>query len=278
MNVPAVDVPATQAEAAAAVADLWSRVLALAGGLGRDDWQRPTPCSAWDVGDLLGHLAGAQTAFDGTAPQPEPPAGWAPPEGAGPLDAWTAAGVVARRGRTREQTLAELEAAAAGHEARLRSVADWDAPATGPTGRTTERGLFVVRCYDVWVHLQDLRETLGLQVEDHDPSAGARAAYAYVLGLVGWLYAKRVGAGEGASLRFVLEPPAGVDGVLVLRDGRAAFDAEADPGDCTVAADPAAFTLLVSGRGDEARWRDSGLLRWEGTGGEEFVQRARLFA
>lgn len=273
-----MNVPATPADAAAAVADLWARVRALAGGLADGDWRRPTPCSDWDVGDLLGHLSGVQTGFDRSAPQPEPPAGWAPPEGASGLDAWTAAAVAARRGWTPQQALTELDAAAAGHEARLGALGGWDEPAMGPLGPSNERDLFLVRCYDIWVHLQDLREALGLGVEDHDASPGAVAAYTYVLGRVPWLYAKRVGAAEGATLRFGLDAPAGVDTVLVVRDGRAAFDAEAAPGDCAVAADPAAFTLLVSGRGDEERWRDAGLLRWSGPRGEAFVQRARLFA
>lgn len=260
------------------VAALWGRIRDLAGGLAEDDWSRDTPCAGWDVHDLLAHLSGVQTAFDGSAPQPLPPERLAPPGDAAGVDGWTEIAVAARRGWTPEAVRGELAAAAQGHEARLRAVTDWEAPATGPTGPTTEAGLYAVRCYDLWVHVQDLHEALGRPVETRDGSPAAMVAYGFVLHHVPWLYAKRAQAPDGSSMRLVLTAPAGVDTVVVRRDGRARFDPGADGGGNTLEAAPGAFTLLVSGRGDPERWQAEGALGWEGPQAEEFVRRARIFA
>lgn len=259
------------------IAALWARILATTGDLAEADWRRPTPCPGWDVKDLAGHLGGTQTAFDGTAAQPAPPEGWAPPEGSSELDGWTEAAVAARRDWSVAQVADELQTAARGHEARLRAVTGWEAETYGPTGRTTELGLFAVRCYDLWVHLQDMHAALGREVESGDDSPAAVVAHGWVLERVPWLYAKRVGAPEGAALRLTLTDPIGTSRVLVRRDGRARFDDDADPGAELVAAAPAALTLLVSGRDDERSWSERGLLHWDGAGGEAFVRRARLF-
>lgn len=257
------------------VAALWGRVLHLAGGLDPDDWRRPTPCAGWDVADVLAHLGAVQTGFDGSA---RPPAPLDPPRDAAGVDRWTEAGVAARRGWTPAQLREELEAAAAGHEARLRAVTDWEAPAQGPTGQTTEARLYALRCFDVWVHLQDLHEALGRPVETRDDAAAALVAYGLVLERVPWLYAKPAQAPEGSAMRLTLRAPASVETVVARRDGRARFEPDAGAGADALEADPGALALLVSGRGDPERWRRLGALRWEGEVADAFVRRARFFS
>ncbi|CAN5920530.1 maleylpyruvate isomerase family mycothiol-dependent enzyme [soil metagenome] len=265
------------ADRAAVAAALWERLLAAADALDPGDWRLPTPCDGWSVQDLLAHCAGMQVAFDGGA-QPRPPDGWEPPAGANPRDAWTEAGVAARRGWSPARVRDELGAAKAGHVARLRGVSDWDAATDGPVGRTTEATLFATRCYDLWVHLQDLRTAVGQPVEHDDGSDEARVAHGYPFGLLGWLFVKKAGARERATLRVALGAPLDVDTVVEVSLGRGRLNPDADPGDCAVVGAPSAFTLLVSGRDEPETYREQGHLDWSGARGEAFVRRARLFA
>jgi uncharacterized protein (TIGR03083 family) len=261
---------------AAAAEGLWDRVLAQVDALADDDWDRPTPCPDWSVHDVVTHLAGVQTGFDG-GPTVAPPPGWEPDPAHTPVEAWAEAGVAARRSWDRGRVRAELAAALAGHVARLQAVTDWSAPADGPIGRTTEDSLFGVRMFDVWVHLQDLRAALELPPEADDTSDAARAAHGYVWGLVPWLFARRAGAQEGATMRLALGAPLHVDTVVEVSDGKGRLNPAADPGICSVTGSPAGLTLLATGRRPPAALRASGLLDWTGPRGAEFVERARMF-
>ncbi len=256
--------------------ELWDRIIGLVDELGEDDWSRDTPCTGWNVHDLVGHLSGIQVMLDADTVAP-PPSGWEPPEGAGPLDAWTEAGVAARRTWDHERVRAELKQARDGHFARLRGVADWSAPADGPIGPTTEEGLLQVRMYDLWVHLQDLREAIGRPVEADDASQAAVLAHWHVIDRIPYLFVKRAGAEEQATMRVRLGRPVGLDTVVEVSGGRGRFNADADPGSCAVEGSPGALTLLVSGRHDARHWRELGLLAWSGPLGAAFVERARFF-
>lgn len=266
------------ADAATVARELWDELVAFGEDLGEADWERSTPwCPDWTVADLLSHCSGVQVWFDGSAEMPEPPPGWEPPD-TSPLDAKVAELVAARRHWDPAERLRELRAAADGHVARVAAVTDWGAPTRGPLGETTEAGLFSVRCFDLWVHLQDLREALGQPVPTFTDAPAAAVAYRYVAGLAGWLFARRARAPEGATMALRLGAPLDVDTVVQVRDGRGLFAPEADPGACAVTGSPAAFTLLVTGRGAPDRWREAGLLDWSGPRGEEFAATARVFS
>jgi uncharacterized protein (TIGR03083 family) len=255
---------------------LWDRVIELADGLEPAAWARPTPCPGWSVQDMLAHLSGIQVGFDAGVDLPVPE-GWSPPAGDDPIAAWTEAGVAARRTWEREEVLTELRAARAGHVARLAAVRDWSAETVGPRGVTTEDGLLQVRMFDIWVHLQDLHEALTLDMDADDASAAAVMAHRFVLERVPYLFVKRAGAQEGATMRLTLGRPLDVDTVLAVRGGKGVFEPDADPGVCAVTGSPAALTLLCAGRGEPDRYRSAGLLDWSGPRGVEFVERARLF-
>lgn len=261
---------------AAAAEGLWDRVVALVAGLSAHDWSRATPCAGWDVRDLVGHLSGLQVAFDTGRVEP-PPRHAAPQPGLAALDVRTNAGVIARRGWSREELLAELATARAGHVRRLAAVASWDAPTVGPLGGTREDGLFRVRMFDLWVHLQDLRMALGQPVEADDDSPAAAVAHGYVWERVPFLLGKRVGAPEGSTLRLTFSAPLDVDTVVEVRGGRARLNPEADAGICVVAGAPAGLTMLACGRATPEHWRSERMLHWRGSLAEAFVARARLF-
>jgi uncharacterized protein (TIGR03083 family) len=266
-------------EEAAAAGELWDEIITLADSLDEGDWSRPSPCPRWSVKDVLAHMSGLQTQFDNSAPQPSPPDGWAPPADLGPLDAWTEAGVVARRSWSREQVREELVLARAGNIATLEA-ADPDATAVGPTGPTTMRGLYGVRMFDLWTHVQDIAMATGRPVDTAGNSTAARDGGRYLFGAVPVLAAKRAGLTEGRRLRIVLTGDDGFDGVLAVTGGRAAWSDEpsATEPDGEVRAAPGAFTLLLAGRRSPEQWRSDGVLTWSGEFGAAFVERARVFA
>jgi uncharacterized protein (TIGR03083 family) len=259
------------------MAGLWEQATTLVDDLGDDDWVRPVPWTpAWTVADLVSHLGGLQSALNGD-PQPEPPRGFQPPSTGSPFDQAMAGPIEARRSWDPQHRRDELHRAATAHVAALGRTSDWLEVTDGPAGPTTHDGLFHIRAFDVWVHLQDLAEALGQPVGLGDTSEGAAACHNYVLGLVPWLFGKRAAAPEGATLRVTLGPPLEHDSVLRVTAGRATWDPTADPGDCFVEGLPAGLTLLVTGRGTPRRWRDEGALDWGGGRGEEFAERARMF-
>lgn len=259
----------------AVMAQLWDDVIDLVGSIEPDQWDVTVDwCPLWRVADLVSHLGGLQSAYNG-APQPSPPPGWEPPPDGSVFDEVMAPAIAARADWDPPRRLAELRSAAAAHVEALASVQDWEQEAAGPTGPTTEAGLFEVRVFDVWIHLQDLRETLGLPVPADDTSPAAATACEYVVGRVPWMFVKRVGAGEGDAVQLSLGPPVNRDAVVRVVNGRAAwFDDEAED---QVWAFPGALTLLVSGRGTPARWREAGALRFDGVQAAAFADRARLF-
>src|SRR5688572_30270097 len=241
-----------------AMAGLWAQAHELAKGLDDADWQRPVPWTpAWTVADLISHLGALQSIFNGD-PQPPEPDSFEVPKGDSPFDAAMAGPVAARRDWTPEQRIEELVRAGEVYVATLESTSDWLEQTPGPVGMTTKDGLFRVRSFDLWVHLQDLREALGMPVQIDDPSDGAAAAHDYVLGLTPWMFVKRSGAPEGSTMRVALGPPLNHDNVLTVVAGRATWDPTADPGDCVIEGSPGAFTLLVAGRSTPQRWHDEG--------------------
>lgn len=262
---------------AAAMRGLWDQVIELTGGLQPDDWQRRVPWTpAWSVADLISHLGGLQSAFNGS-PQPPEPEGFQAPTGGHPFDAAMAPAVAARRDWTPAQRIEELTTAADAHIATLAQTTDWLEATTGPVGQTTKDGLFRNRAFDLWVHVQDLRFALDLPVAVDDPSDGAAVAHEFVVGLLPWMFVKRAGAEEDATLRITLGPPTNHDSVLHVVAGRATWDPVADPGDCVVSGAGGVLTLLTAGRADAAHWRDAGALTWAGRQGDAFVERARMF-
>ena len=259
------------------MAGLWRQAVDIAEGLQPADWDREVPWTPqWHVKDLVSHLGALQSAMNGE-PQPEVPAGWEPAVTTHPFDVSMGGQVAARADWSVEQRLEELRRASAAHVEALARTTDWLEVAQGPVGPTTRDGLFRNRAFDLWVHLQDLREALGQPLNLDDPSEGAAAAHNFVLGLAPWMFVKRAGAQEGATMRVALGKPLDHDNVLHVVEGRATWDPTADAGDCSVTGLPGAFTLLISGRGSAPRWRDEGVLGWTGARGEEFVERARLF-
>jgi uncharacterized protein (TIGR03083 family) len=279
---PAQIVPAPMSpDAAGDAADvLWARLQARIDAIADDQWSRSVAsCPRWDVHDLVSHVAGLTTQFAGL-PQPAAPEGWTADDGLSTIDAWTEAGVVARRGRTPDQQLEETAAARQAHVAALRALPDLDGETVGPTGPTTQRGLLRIRMFDLWLHLWDLHEALdgpadALVDAVADHGVAAAECHAYVASTAPYLFGRRAGAPEGAAVRLSLDAPLALDAAIVVADGRARW-ADPDAGTDRLSGSPAAFALVMTGRLDPARATVDGLLRTEGAHADRLLT-ARVF-
>jgi hypothetical protein len=123
-------------------------------------------------------------------------------------------------------------------------------------------------CLDLYVHAHDVASALGIPVDLDDASPAVAEACRYLMHLAPKLMSVRVRAQEGDSVRLAL-PGVGD------REATAGLW-RPDGADGSVVAKPAAFILLLAGRGDPGHWRARGALEWSGVSGEAFVQKARL--
>ncbi|MEJ7690613.1 MAG: maleylpyruvate isomerase family mycothiol-dependent enzyme [Nocardioidaceae bacterium] len=127
-------------------------------------WSLPTDCPTWSVGDLVAHAAAIESELAGDEPlrvtidkQAEHIK-----NGAG---IYTERGVAARRGRKREDVVAEYD------DAIRRRAAQLDAePLDDPTGKPPRtpggvewdwEALMSRRALDLWIHEQDIRRAVG---------------------------------------------------------------------------------------------------------------------
>ncbi|MBI4673883.1 MAG: maleylpyruvate isomerase family mycothiol-dependent enzyme [Chloroflexi bacterium] len=59
--------PIARDEVDALALEAWKRLLNTLEGLNADDWNKPTPCTAWTVRDMVAHQAGAYATFSSFA-------------------------------------------------------------------------------------------------------------------------------------------------------------------------------------------------------------------
>jgi uncharacterized protein (TIGR03083 family) len=183
--------------------DLWQSALETVHQLGADataeQWLLPTPCPGWSVGDVVAHLTDIEQMMAGS-PRPEHEPDWsALPHAQGDFGRLTEVGVDLRRTHRREDVLAELTQVIAERRAQLDAVPE-GAEVIGPFGNPTSMDrLLRIRIFDTWAHQQDIRSALGL--DDGWDTDAAGIAQEQIVRALPYVWARTVGAPEGASLR-----------------------------------------------------------------------------
>ncbi|WP_392543965.1 maleylpyruvate isomerase family mycothiol-dependent enzyme [Oryzobacter telluris] len=148
----------------AGLVDAWARTVRNVIDLGRTtrpgDADLPTDCPGWTVLDQVAHVAGAEALSAGD-PTPDLDVS-GHPHVRHDFGALMEKFVEARRGRSLEEVLDELEERLEERLAVFAADDDWTTrTVAGPFGPTTFPALLRIRSFDVWVHEQDLREALG---------------------------------------------------------------------------------------------------------------------
>lgn len=217
--------------------------LTLGSSLSDAQWQAPTECPLWTVGDIYAHLVGGELWSADGNPFPTVP-----------FQEWVDAPVVERRGRPRREVLAELAALSDKRDAQLSALPDPQTPATYPWGRpTTAQDLLATRVLDCWTHEQDIRRAVG-QPGNLD-SPGARVTRDQFLRSLPRIVARHAEAPSGCTIRWTILGDLGVDVAVVIDDarrGRLMPAVEADPPTTHVALGWESYARLSAGRGDRA--------------------------
>lgn len=221
--------------------------LALGDEVPGEAWSAPTALPGWDAFACLAHTAHLEGLLAGQEHRAVEIGEAA--HAVGMMGKFTEEGVVARRGQSPAEALADLR-----HSTELRDKEltahppnDPEAPAPGLFGLigwTTER-LLKNRPLDIWMHEQDIREAVGLPGNLHGP--GAAHTVEYLLDSMVVVFGKRARPAPGSSLLIAVDghdPRAWVMG----DDGRAVpADPSIDP-TATLAMDGENFTRLAGGR------------------------------
>jgi uncharacterized protein (TIGR03083 family) len=268
--------PLSHEDSLAGLRQVWDAFAVLIPTIADDEWARRTPCPDWDVHDLVAHLGAVEGGFQGF-PRVSPPDGWVnPKEG---LDAFTEAGVVARRSWSHAEVGDEALRAGRAQIERLAALDEdgWRGPATGPLGPTTQAGLADIRLFDLGIHLYDLRGGLGRPLDvDAEPLVLACSVQRAV-DLAGWGAAKKARLADGARVLVELNGPGARTFEIVLDGGKARIgdtDPAATP-TATVRAHAAALALLAAGRPGLAD--ELGGVQADGPDAEAFVEKYRFF-
>ena len=254
--------------------EAWAGIDTLLGSLDGDQWRLPTPNTEWDVKDLAAHLGGLEAVFQGF-PQPDPPDGWST-EHTG-LHQMTALGVVARRSWATDQVTDEIRRACGAQLDRLRALDDagWQEPTLGPLGMTSMTNFADIRLGDLYVHLLDLRYTLGLPLQSPAEPTAEALVVGRAVRLTGWGAVKGAGLADGTRVGLELSGRGGTEADLIVAERRGNL-VDPVPGTNERIVGPAlAYLLEIAGRHEMAE--AAGGLEVEGAAAQALLAGYRLF-
>ena len=217
---------------------------ALADQISDDQWHQPTDLAGWDVAAIVAHVAHLEHVVAGGSHEVVDIG--TPDHVKNLMGEYTEQGVVARRGRARDELVDEIAQAQAARSGLLAtSPPDPDAPAPdvfGLLGWTNET-LLRNRIGDIWMHEQDLRRTLG-RPGNLDGAVGTFVIKHY-LGSLGYALGKGAKAAIGQSARVDIGTISAA--AVVGEDGRGRLAVVADP-TTTIALSREGYILLAGGR------------------------------
>lgn len=173
-------------------------------GLSAEEWEQPSRCEGWTVGDVARHVVGGMA--DVAAGRLE---GLGSPE-------VTAREVAERAGRSPAEVAdecAEVRKAAAGMLPMFDDDA-WAGPSPGGYEGTLGDGVEAL-WYDAWLHADDVRAALGRPTEIGSGLPGAVSHVAFELSKRGWDGDVPSSDDEEAAVAFVLS----ATGRAPLQDG-----------------------------------------------------------
>ena len=194
-------------------------VIALVETLDDAEWARETPCPGWTVSDIVAHIIDLDSVFLGDPPLDHTPDWDALPHVTREMQRVTEVGVDARRGRSPQELLAELRDVITRREAQLHET-DMQSTVQWFVGEIPVEQLMRMRTFDIWMHDQDIRDTLDRPGDLDTP--GAQVAWARVRDTLPFIWGKKVGAQETLDLVVTGPGPSG-QLVIAVDDGRAHY-------------------------------------------------------
>ena len=234
MNVqPSADIVSAIEEATTSV---WRT---LAGLPWADTWDFSTPLTNWSVGDIAGHLLHLERDFVLREPDVAP----------GELHALTESGVIASRLRDRKAVLEELERISTAGPAAVAATEDWNRSRQTVIGPQPTWVAFELRVGDLYVHLLDLVEAMGINPEGVRIESAERVLTQRAIRLSGWAASRRARLENGSLIRLVLTGPGATTVEIAVADGRGTVRAPTEVDTADVVEGPGiAYVLAAGGR------------------------------
>lgn len=239
------------------VSDESSRLHEYLSGLAQDAWSRPSACGAWEVRDVVAHLAAGSQFYadtisrgsvgDHSAPEGRPTAGSV--DYTGPYSK-----VVAQRGIDVRESLSghvldEYETSNEALNLLFGSLgpAEWERQCYHPSCLHPARRFVAFRMLELALHGWDVRSKL-------DPPAGLSADSVQMLvelmpTVLRWFFGPPVGPTENRRYRFELSDPGMSSMDLTVVTQQTSLGPAASPSpDLTFRCDAETFVLAMSGR------------------------------
>jgi uncharacterized protein (TIGR03083 family) len=212
-------------------------------------WQLPSPCPGWTVGDIVAHTVDIEERMAGV-PQPDYEPDWSTLPHVKETGRRMEPGVDRRRGLDRSTVLDELSAAVMTRSSQMADL-DLTASILSPFGREISLAAMMnMRVFDIWVHEQDVRAAI--DKPGNLDSEAARLTQVMILDAMPKAWAKSASAPSGAVLCIDItgaDLPAWVL-VLAADDGRGELLAEYDGApDVTIRGTWPTFLAASTGRG-----------------------------
>lgn len=211
------------------IVDIWRSsvddVIALLEPLDDATWQMETRCPGWTVSDVVAHIIDLDSFFLADSRVDHTPDWNSLPHVTRDSQRFTEVGVDARRGRSPQDLLAELREVV---ERRHVQLLDTDMQSTVQwfIGEITVERLMRMRTFDIWMHEQDIRETVHLP--GGMDTVGAQVAWERVHETLPFIWGKKVGAPGTLELVVTGPGPSGRS-LISVQDGRASYVAEGAP-------------------------------------------------
>jgi uncharacterized protein (TIGR03083 family) len=255
----------SKAPAIDAIAGCCSRIESMCAGLDGEGWHTPTALPAWDVQDVVAHLASLDAMFLSR----EEPAHEAAATGhvRNPLGHVNERMVDRRRGWTGAQVLAEFRDVTGLRLEQLRGLdeADMEREVPSPRGGMMAQGDFIgVRLWDYLVHDMDICDALGLDLEAAVDTPAGRRVLDEMLMLLPRAVAKG-GVAEGGLVILEIEPPLPRSTAGRVEGGRGVTaDGATEEATLHLRTSPAVFLRVGSGRRDPVEAIGQGDVRVKG--------------
>ena len=240
--------------------DIWQesleQILDLCESMSDAEWDAPSPCPGWTVGDVVAHLIDVE-AILAEDPRPEHEPDWAAlPHVKTHFGRLTEVGVDVRRGKDRRVVVDELRTMLSRRNEALRAHVG---PVRDVFGNTVDFDhLMGMRIFDCWVHEQDIRIAIN-QPGGMDSTAASLSAHMMIRGLAK-AWGKKVAPPPGSVLRVTLTGPfIEQDVALVIDDDGRAVWTEPGAADVHITMGWPDYMLAATGRvdTDEASWRQN---------------------
>ncbi|MCX6431964.1 MAG: maleylpyruvate isomerase N-terminal domain-containing protein [Actinobacteria bacterium] len=188
---------------------IWQQALedvdAVCATLDDEHWDAPTPCPGWTVADVVAHNIAIEQVLSGAPGNDHEPNWDLLPHVTSDFGRFTEVGVDARRGRSRDEVLAELRETIAIRRTQLDALPAGEA-VIGPLGNpTTLERMLRIRIFDTWMHEQDIRTAIGF--DGSWDSAPAVIAFQQMTRSLPVIWSKGSQAPTGTTVRVTVAGP-----------------------------------------------------------------------